>query len=142
MDIFHLAFLALHVFKTWLSRGKKRSCYLYRNHNLNREHCILDKRVVYFQLICRPRKERLHSRFNCLFHFGVREVGDIVEAPSQRVLEFLIGGLPLGLALKQRGLAMGNCFFCIVQVEVSTSLLHTISVRLSDLDIVFVFLRH
>ena len=29
----------------------------------------------------------------------------------------LIRGLRLGLALKWHGLAMGNCFFCIVQVE-------------------------
>ena len=29
----------------------------------------------------------------------------------------LIGGLPLGLALKRRGLATSNCFFCIVQME-------------------------
>ena len=32
----------------------------------------------------------------------------------------LIGGLPLGLALKRRGLATSNCFFCIVQMEDST----------------------
>ena len=32
----------------------------------------------------------------------------------------LIGGLPLGITLKHRGLAMGNCFFCTVQMEVST----------------------
>ena len=32
----------------------------------------------------------------------------------------LIGGLPLGLALKRRGLATGNCFFCTVQMEDST----------------------
>ena len=32
----------------------------------------------------------------------------------------LIGGLPLGIALKRRGLVMGNCFFCIVQMEDNT----------------------
>ena len=29
----------------------------------------------------------------------------------------LIGGLPLGFALKRHGLALDTCFFCIVQVE-------------------------
>ena len=32
----------------------------------------------------------------------------------------LIGGLPLGLALKRHGLAMANCFFCSVQMEDNT----------------------
>ena len=31
----------------------------------------------------------MHSQFNRLFHLGVKEVGDIVEAPSQRILEFV-----------------------------------------------------
>ena len=41
------------------------------------------------QLFCWSRKERLRSQFNRLFRLGVKEVGDIVEAPSQRMLEFV-----------------------------------------------------
>ena len=41
------------------------------------------------QLFCWSRKERLRSQFNRLFRLGVKEVGDIVEAPSQRLLEFV-----------------------------------------------------
>ena len=40
------------------------------------------------RLLCWPGKERLRSQFNCLFRLGVKEVGDIVEVPSQRILEF------------------------------------------------------
>ena len=36
------------------------------------------------------------------------------------IWRILIGGLPLGIALKRRELAMGNCFFCIVQMEDNT----------------------
>ena len=41
------------------------------------------------QLLCWPGKERLRSHFNRLFHLGVKEVGDIVEAQSQRILGFV-----------------------------------------------------
>ena len=34
-------------------------------------------------------KERLHSQFNHLFRLGVKKIGDIVEAPSQRIFEFV-----------------------------------------------------
>ena len=40
------------------------------------------------RLLCWPGKERLRSQFNRLFRLGVKEVGDIVEVPSQRILEF------------------------------------------------------
>ena len=40
------------------------------------------------QLLCWPRKERLHSQFNRLFPLGVKVVGDIIEAQNQRILEF------------------------------------------------------
>ena len=39
--------------------------------------------------MCWPGQERLRSQFNCLFHLVVKEVGDIVEAPPQRILEFV-----------------------------------------------------
>ena len=32
----------------------------------------------------------------------------------------LIGGLPLGLALKRLGITTGNCFFCTIQMEDNT----------------------
>ena len=35
------------------------------------------------------KNERLRSQFNCLFRLGVKEMGDIVEAPSQRILDFV-----------------------------------------------------
>ena len=41
------------------------------------------------RLLCCLGKERLHSEFNHFFRLGVKEVGDIVEAPSQRILEFV-----------------------------------------------------
>ena len=41
------------------------------------------------RLLCWPGKERLRPQFNRLFRLGVKEVGDIVEAPSQRILEFV-----------------------------------------------------
>ena len=196
-----------------------------------REHCnsLHKELLVSSRLLCWPGKERLRSHFNRLFRLGVKEVGDIVTAQSQRILGFvearhllrippnygfiwqqlqnipvmqgplplhtedqpwtdwclkgqtsflqvttnllyhcsvdslgwlsskaeeewrihksdqgwwqilqrtwhsklplvakvfiwrvLIGGLPLGIALKRRGLAMGNCFFCTVQMEDST----------------------
>ena len=45
--------------------------------------------LVSFRLLCWPRNERLRSQFNRLFRLGVKEVGDLVEAPSQRILEFV-----------------------------------------------------
>ena len=55
----------------------------------SREHCnFLQKELlVSSRLLCWPRKERLRSQFNRLFHLGAKEVGDIVEA--QRILEFV-----------------------------------------------------
>ena len=44
---------------------------------------------MFSRLLCWLGKERLRSQFNRLFHLGVKEVGDIVEAPSQRMLEFV-----------------------------------------------------
>ena len=41
------------------------------------------------RLLCWPGKERLRSHFNRLFRLGVKEVGDIVEAQSQRILGFV-----------------------------------------------------
>ena len=41
------------------------------------------------RLLCWPGKERLRSHFNCLFRLGVKEVGDIVDAQSQRILGFV-----------------------------------------------------
>ena len=50
----------------------------------------------------------------------------------------LIGGLPLGLALKRRGLATGNCFFCIVQNgRRQYSSIYTMSNCLLDLELHF-----
>ena len=41
------------------------------------------------RLLCWPGKETLCSQLNRLFRLGVKEVGHIVEAPSQRMLEFV-----------------------------------------------------
>ena len=35
------------------------------------------------------KKGELRSQLNRLFSLGVEEVGDIVDAPSQRILEFV-----------------------------------------------------
>ena len=183
----------------------------------SREHChsLHKELLVSSRLLCWPGKERLRSHFNRLFRLGVKEVGDIVEVQSQRILGFvearqllrippnyefiwqqlqnislmqgplplqtgeqpwtsnllyhcsvyslrwllakaeeewrihksdhgwwqifqrtwhsklplvakvfiwrvLFGGLRLEIALKRRRLAMGNCFFCTVQMEDST----------------------
>ena len=40
-------------------------------------------------LLCWPGKERLCPHFNRLFRLGVKEVGDIVEVQSQRILGFV-----------------------------------------------------
>ena len=40
-------------------------------------------------LLCWLGKERLRSHFNRLFRLGVKEVRDIVEAQSQRILGFV-----------------------------------------------------
>ena len=45
--------------------------------------------IVSSWLLCWPGKESLRSHFNCLFCLGVKEVGDIVEAQSQRMLGFV-----------------------------------------------------
>ena len=91
MDVFHLGLWALHVFNTWLSHGKKHSCYVHGNHHLVESIVIHCKKelLVSSRLLCWPGKERLRSQFNCLFHLGVKEVEDIVEALSQRILQFV-----------------------------------------------------
>ena len=56
------------------------------------------------------------------------------------VWKVFIGGLPLGLALKRRGLATCDCFFCIVQVEDNGNILLIISYMsdcLSDVGLNF-----
>ena len=55
------------------------------------EHCnsLQKELLVSSWLFCWPGKERLRSQFNRLFRLGVKEVRDIVEAPSQRMLEFV-----------------------------------------------------
>ena len=40
-------------------------------------------------LLCWPGKEILRSQFNHLHHFGLKPVGDVIEAPSQRILDFV-----------------------------------------------------
>ena len=57
----------------------------------NRELCnsLQKELLVSSRLLCWPGKERLRSQFNRLFCLGVKEVRDIVEAPSQRILEFV-----------------------------------------------------
>ena len=56
-----------------------------------REHCdsLQKDLLVSSRLLCWRGKERLRSQFNHLFRLGVKEVGDIVDAPSQRILEFV-----------------------------------------------------
>ena len=49
------------------------------------------------RLLCWPGKERLRSHFNRLFLLGVKEVGDIVEAQSQRILGFVEARQLLGI---------------------------------------------
>ena len=57
----------------------------------SREHCnsLQKELLVSSMLLCWPGNERLRSQFNHLFRLGVKEVGDIVMAPSQRILEFV-----------------------------------------------------
>ena len=47
-------------------------------------------------------------------------VADLTLVAKVFIWRVLIGGLPLGIALKRRGLAMGNCFFCTIHIEDST----------------------
>ena len=57
----------------------------------SRENCnsLQKELLLSSRLLCWPGKERLCSQCNHLFRLGVKEVGDIVEAPSQRMLEFV-----------------------------------------------------
>ena len=57
----------------------------------SRVHCnsLQKELLVSSRLLCWPGNERLRSQFNHLFRLGVKEVGAIVEAPSQRILEFV-----------------------------------------------------
>ena len=57
----------------------------------SREHCnsLQKELLLSSRLLCWLGKERLPSHFNCLFRLGVKEVRDIVEAPSQRILGFV-----------------------------------------------------
>ena len=80
---------ALHVFNTLLYHGKKHSYYVYGNHHLVERIVILCKKELLVSPRCWPGKERLRSQFNSLFRLGVKQVGDIVKAPSQRILEFI-----------------------------------------------------
>ena len=59
--------------------------------SFNRKHCnsLQKDLLVYFLSLCWPRQEILYSQFNWLFHLGVKEVGDIVDAQFQRILEFV-----------------------------------------------------
>ena len=57
---------------------------------------VIKQRALYFffkkSYLCfskRGLEERLPTQFNRLFRLGVKEVGDIVDAPSQRILEFV-----------------------------------------------------
>ena len=92
MDVFHLGFRDLHVFNTWLSYGKKHSRYVYGNHHLVETIVIICKKIYLCFIgynLCWHGNERLCSQFNRFFRLGVKEVGDMVEAPSQRILEFV-----------------------------------------------------
>ena len=51
MDVFQLGFIALHVFNTLLSHGRKNSPYLYGNHHLVESIVIICKRS-YLCLLC------------------------------------------------------------------------------------------
>ena len=55
------------------------------------EHCnsLQKELLVSSRLLCWLGKERLRSQFNRLFRLGVKEVGDIVEVPPQRISGFV-----------------------------------------------------
>ena len=92
MNVFHLGFWVLHMFNTWLPHGKRHSCYVYGNHHLVESIVILCKKSYLCLLgynLCWSEKESLRSQFNHLFRLGVKDVGDIGETPSQRMLEFV-----------------------------------------------------
>ena len=84
--------LVLLVFNTWLSHDKKHSRYVYGNHHLVETIVIICKKIYLCFIgynLCWHGNERLCSQFNRFFRLGVKEVGDMVEAPSQRILEFV-----------------------------------------------------
>ena len=83
---FDLRFLPLHVLNIWLSHGKKHPLFVHGNHLSSREHYTnsLHKKLLVSSrlLLCWLEKERSRTLFNHLLI-------DIVEAPSQRTLEFV-----------------------------------------------------
>ena len=91
MDAFRLGFWALHVFNTWLPHGKKHYCYVYGSHHLVESIVILCKKSCLCLLgyyVVQERRDCILNSIVC-FVFGVKEVGGIVDAPSQSILEFV-----------------------------------------------------
>ena len=63
---------------------------MYGNYHIVENIIIICKKSTrVFSVIMWAWKGRLCSQFNRLFHLGVKEVGDIVEAPSQTILDFV-----------------------------------------------------
>ena len=91
MEIFHLQFLFLQVFITWLSHGMRRSLYLYGHHRLIKSIVILCEKscpCLLSYYIGLKKRDYALSLIVC-FIWGSKEVGDVVEARPQRILEFV-----------------------------------------------------
>ena len=69
------------------TQGKKRSCYVYGNYHLVKNIVILCKKS--YVCLLGYYVGLAHSLIVYIFHLGVKEVGDTVEALSQIILEFV-----------------------------------------------------